>query len=350
MLAPMRNDAPDGTPDLPRRKRRHVDVCLGEEVEYAGRTTGLELLDLPYRALPEVDRDAVDLRTRLLGRELAAPLLIGAMTGGSELSGTINRNLAVAAQRLGVGLMLGSQRVMLEHPEERASFEVRPFAPDALVVGNLGVAQLRRGYGAAELVRAVEEVGADAIALHANPLQEAMQEGGDTDFAGLVGRLAEVVPRVPYPVLLKEVGHGLSGAVARAVAGVPFAALDVAGAGGTSWARVEQLVRYGRLVRPDLAEWGLPTAEALRQVRAARPDATVIASGGIRTGLDVAKALALGAGACALALPLLRPATESPEAVVAVLERVIEELRTALFVAGAADLAALARLEPIARP
>nr|WP_221276934.1 type 2 isopentenyl-diphosphate Delta-isomerase [Deinobacterium chartae] len=320
------------------RKLKHIDACLSDEVRYQTVTTGLEALKWPYRALPEQNLEEVSLRTEFLGRPLAAPVVIGAMTGGAERAARINRNLAEAAQRLGLGMMLGSQRVMLERPEAAASFRVREVAPDILLIGNLGAAQLLRGYGEREIVRAIETVGADALAIHTNPLQEALQPGGDTRFRGIVARLEAVVPRVPYPLLLKEVGHGLSGAVARAVERVPFAALDVAGAGGTSWARVEDLVAHGRVTRPDLAEIGIPTAQALREVRAARPDLPLVASGGITSGLEAAKCLGLGAQVVAVARPLLKPALESADAVVAVLERLIHELRVALFVAGLPDV------------
>ena len=328
-----------------RRKLRHVEVCLDYPVAFQTRSTGFERYDLPYRALPETDLATIDTGTTFLGVPLSAPLLIGAMTGGAELSGTINRNLAIAAQRLGVGLMLGSQRVMLEHPEALASFEVRGLAPDVLLLGNLGVAQLKRGYGAAELERAVTSVGADGLALHTNPLQEALQVGGDTDFSALLARLEQIVPQLPFPVVLKEVGHGLSAAVARSVRGCGFAAIDVAGAGGTSWARVEEFVAYGVIRHPELAEWGLPTAEALLEVRAELPEMPLIASGGVRSGLDIAKTLALGGQVCAVAHPLLAPATHSPEAVVTVLERLLFELRVAMHGCGAHDLDALRGLD-----
>lgn len=319
------------------RKLKHIQVCLEYPVQYATKTTGFEDLNWPYNALPEVRLEDVDLSASFLGKRLNAPLLIGAMTGGAELGATINRNLALAADALGVGLMLGSQRVMLENEMMRASFMVRTFAPDALLIGNLGVAQFKKGYDASHARRAVELIGADAIAFHTNPLQEALQIGGDTDFAGLIGTLERIVPEVGYPVILKEVGHGLSGSVAKAVENVGFAALDVAGAGGTSWAKVEDYSHNGALLHPDLDEIGIPTAQALEQCRKAS-DLRLIASGGIRTGLEVAKALSLGASVCAIAYPLLEPATRSPEAVIAVLERVIWELRVALFVAGHANL------------
>ncbi len=331
---------------ITERKGLHLDVCLSGAAAFERRTTGFERYDLPYLALPELDLGAIDTSTTFLGKSLAAPILIGAMTGGSSHAGLINRHLAEAAQRLGLGLMLGSQRVMLERPETRSSFAVRALAPDALLIGNLGVAQLLRGYGVAELEAAREAVGADAMALHTNPLQEALQQGGDEGFAGVVERLGEVVPGCSGPVILKEVGHGLSGAVARSVAAVGLAALDVAGAGGTSWAKVEDLVRYGEVRHPDLVEWGIPTATALVEVRAALPAMPLVASGGIRSGLDAAKALALGAQVVAIAQPLLANALESAEAVVAALERYMRELRIAMFVCGAADLRALAEVTP----
>jgi len=324
-------------PDLPQRKLRHIDACLTGDVEYRTRTTGFELVAWPYRALPEVNLEDVNLSVEFLGKRLRAPILIGAMTGGAEKARDINRNLAVAAQALGVGMMLGSQRVMLENTEAAVSFQVRDVAPDVLLIGNLGAAQFLRGYGAAHAERAVRLVNADALAIHVNPLQEAFQSDGDTNWRGVTRRLAEVVPHLPFPVMLKEVGHGLGGAVARSVQHVGFAAIDVAGAGGTSWARVEDIVRNGRVTRPDLAEVGIPTVQALREVRAALPRTPLVASGGVRTGLDVAKSLLLGARVAAIARPLLAPALEGPEAVIAHLQRVMQDLRVALFTAGFAS-------------
>lgn len=334
----------------PVRKRRHLEACLEAPVEYRTRTTGFETVDLPYRALPETDLDAIDTRSAFLGRALAAPLLIGAMTGGARMSATLNRNLAIAAQRVGVGMMLGSQRVMLEDPATVTTFAVRELAPDVPLVGNLGVAQLNHGYGAAEITRAIEAVDADGLALHVNPLQEAVQEGGDGDFRALTARLTRLPAEVGRPLLLKEVGHGLDAGTVAALADAGYAAFDVAGAGGTSWARVEAWVRWGEVRSEDLAEWGIPTLTALREARRVAPSAALIASGGVRSGLDVAKALASGASWCALALPLLRPATESADAVERVLRRVIWELRVAMHGAGAHDLAALRRIEPRPRP
>ncbi len=324
--------------DIQARKLRHIEACLRADSQYQTVTAGFERVPWPYRALPEVNLEEVDLSTSFLGRRLSAPVLIGAMTGGAERAAIINRNLAVAAQRLGIGMMLGSQRVMLERPEAAASFQVREVAPDVLLIGNLGGAQLLKGYGAAEVTRAIETVGADALAIHVNPLQEALQTGGDTRWAGLTARLAEVVAATPHPLLLKEVGHGLGGVVARQVAGVGFTALDVAGAGGTSWARVEQLVHHGAVRDPDLTELGIPTVNALREVRAALPGMPLVASGGVRSGLDAAKAIALGAQVVAVARPLLAPALDGPDAVEAWLRDFIHALRVALFVGGFAGV------------
>lgn len=267
------------------RKRRHIDVCRYEDVDFASVTTGLERYRLSYNALTQTSLDDIDLSAEFLGARLRAPVLVGAMTGGAELSRTINRNLATAAQRLGIGMMLGSQRVMLDSVRgERAaaSFTVRDVAPDVLLIGNIGLSQFTKD-AVPDIVQALDRVEANILAVHANPLQEAVQHDGDTDFAGSIDRLHDVTAMLDYPVLLKEVGHGIG---AHAVAELlgrtgepPVAAIDVAGAGGTSWSRVEQLVRYGELRYPDLAEWGIPTAQALLEVRAALPAIPLVASG-----------------------------------------------------------------------
>jgi isopentenyl-diphosphate delta-isomerase len=324
------------------RKRRHIDVCLTEAVEFETVTTGLERYRLPYNALTQTDLGSVDLSTTFLGSRLRAPVLVGSMTGGAELSGTINRNLAVAAQQLGVGMMLGSQRIMLDNESATHSFRVRDVAPDVLLIGNIGLAQLNEVM-LPDLVKALDRVGANALAVHTNPLQEAMQHEGDTDFSGSISRLRDIAGSIGYPVILKEVGHGIGAAAAAELVDCPIAAVDVAGAGGTSWARVEQFVRYGEIRYPALAEWGIPTAEAVLQVRDTLPDVPIVASGGIRTGMDAAKVLAMGAEAVAVARPLLAPAIESPAAVADWLQRFIDELLICLHGCGAGNLAALRR-------
>lgn len=329
------------------RKRRHIDVCLGEQVGYNGVTTGLERYRLPYNALTQTSLSDIDLSTEFFGANLRFPVLVGAMTGGAELSGTINRNLAAAAQQLGVGMMLGSQRIMLDSAlGERAadSFAVRDVAPDVLLFGNIGLSQLTK-LAVPDIAKALDRVGADALAVHTNPLQEAMQHNGDTDFSGSLNRLREAAEAIDYPLLLKEVGHGIGGAAAAELVGaegeLPVAGIDVAGAGGTSWSRVEQLVRYGELRYPDLADWGIPTARAVVEVREVLPEIPLVASGGIRTGMDAAKAIALGADVVAVARPLLPAAIESADAVVDWLQPFIDELRVCLHGCGAANLSDL---------
>ncbi|MGK2879640.1 MAG: type 2 isopentenyl-diphosphate Delta-isomerase [Mycobacterium sp.] len=342
----MTTEPQPGSGDAATRKRRHIDVCLNDAVGYTTVTTGFEHYRLPYNALTQTSLDTVDIGCEVLGARLRAPVLIGAMTGGAELSRTINRNLASAAQQLGIGMMLGSQRVMMTDALGAAaapSFTVRDVAPDVLLVGNIGMGQLSRA-AVPELRRVLETVGADALAVHTNPLQEAVQIGGDTDFTDSVPRLREVADALGHPIVLKEVGHGIGAAAVAALlldGDCPVAAIDVAGAGGTSWARVEQIVRYGEVRQPALAEWGIPTAHALIEVRRAAPQLPIVASGGIRTGMDAAVALALGAQAVAVARPLLAPAIESTQAVVDWLQQFIDELRVCLHGAGAADLAAL---------
>ncbi len=333
--------------EMATRKRRHIDVCLDGDVGYHGLTTGLERYALPYNALTQTNLADIDLRTEFLGARLRAPILIGAMTGGAKLSGTINRNLATAAQRLGIGMMLGSQRVMLDSAlgeQAASSFTVRDMAPDVLLLGNIGLSQFTKD-AVPDIVRALDRVGANALAVHTNPLQEAIQRDGDTDFAGSLDRLHDVAGMLGYPVLLKEVGHGIGGAaigqLLRSSGELPVAAIDVAGAGGTSWSRVEQLVRYGEVRYPDLADWGIPTAQAIGEVRAALPEIPLVASGGIRTGMDAAKALALGADVVAVARPLLPAAIESAAAATAWLQRFIDEFRICLHGCGAAEVKAL---------
>lgn len=337
--------------ELAVRKMRHIDACLHGPVEFVGVKTGFEWFDLPYNALTQTSLAAIDTGTSFLGAPLKAPVLIGAMTGGADLARTINRNLAAAAQELGIGMMLGSQRIMLDDPDDPAagnaaatSFEVRDLAPDVLLIGNIGMAQI-----GAELVprlsRALARVGANAVAVHLNPLQEAVQENGDTDFTGSLERLARFAAELDYPVLVKEVGHGIGAAAAERLRGMPIAAVDVAGAGGTSWARVEQVVRYGEVRYPAVADWGIPTAQALMEVRRTLPGMPLVASGGVRSGMDAAKALALGADVVAMARPLLAPAIESSAAVVDTLSAFIEEMRVCMHGCDAADLAALRRVE-----
>lgn len=327
-----------------RRKDEHLRICLEEDVSSSGITTGFEHYRLVHCALPELNLADVDLRTQFLGKTLQAPVLISPMTGGTARARRINRNLARAAQALGIAMGVGSQRAALEDPHQIATYQVRDVAPDILLFANLGAVQLNYGYGLDECRRAVEMIGADALMLHLNPLQEALQPDGNTNFAGLLDKIAAICHGLEVPVVVKEVGWGISAAVAKQLAEVGVAAIDVAGAGGTSWSAVESYRSEDSLqlrVTEQFSHWGIPTAEAIQQVRQALPDLPLIASGGIRTGPEAAVALALGADLVGLAYPLLNLATTSTQAVQFRLEVLITSLRIALFAAGCRDVAAL---------
>lgn len=333
---------------LTGRKDEHLRINLEENVGGRGITAGFERYRLVHQALPEIDLASVDTSVTLLGKTLAAPIVLSCMTGGTPAGGEINRCLAAAAQELGLGLGLGSMRVALtsDDPAVHASFRVRDAAPDVLLLANLGAVQLARGFGPAECQRVVEMAGADALVLHLNPLQEAVQVGGDTTFSGLASRIAAVCHALPVPVIAKEVGWGISAETARLLRDAGVAAIDVAGAGGTSWSEVEKHrapdARLRRLAGA-FAGWGIPTAESLRLCHTAAPDMPLIASGGVRSGIDIATALALGATAAGIAGPVLRAAARSEDALLNELGALLDELRVALFCTGSITVEALRR-------
>ncbi|MFP3895306.1 MAG: type 2 isopentenyl-diphosphate Delta-isomerase [Anaerolineales bacterium] len=326
-----------------KRKDEHLEICLNEDVTSA-LTTGLERYHLVHNALPDIALDDINTESRFLGHTLRAPLLISAMTGGTDLAQKINRRLATAAQQLGLAMGLGSQRVSIENADLTETYKVRDYAPDILLLANLGAVQLNYGYGVQECRRAVESVRADALALHLNPLQEALQSEGNTDFRGLLEKIAHVCETLEYPVLIKEVGWGLSAETATLLQEAGATALDVSGAGGTSWSRVEQH-RSRSTIQSQVAgafdAWGLPTAESLIQVRKACPHLPLIVSGGITDGVQMALCLALGADLVGIGRPLLSPATQSTGTVVEFLTVIIHQLRTAMFATGALTLAHL---------
>ncbi len=331
------------------RKSDHIRICVEEDVE-SGLSTGLEDYRFVYDALPELDLEAVDTSCELLGRRLAAPLLVGAITGGTDEAGLVNRNLAEAAERLGIGLCLGSQRAMLEDQGRARTYDVRASFPGIpLLLGNLGAVQLNYGVDAARIRRGLELVPVDGLVFHLNPLQEAIQPEGDTNFAGLREKLAAVLPELPVPCLVKEVGAGISAKTAEKLASLPLAGVEAAGVGGTSWAKVEAYRAVGDPVRlragQVLAGFGVPTAEAIRVCRAAFGDRVVIGSGGIRNGLDMAKAIALGADVAAMARPLVQAAVRSAEAVAEYLEATIFELKVVMFCIGAATVEELKKAQ-----
>jgi isopentenyl-diphosphate Delta-isomerase len=326
------------------RKADHLRVCLEENVQFQQTTHGLELYRFHHCCLPELDRNEIDLTTSFLGKTLAAPLLISSMTGGTELAWLINSRLAKAAQRYQLAMGVGSQRVAIENPQVTSTFSVRSIAPDILLFANLGAVQLNYDYGLIECLRVVESLEADALILHLNPLQESIQTKGDTNFRGLLAKIEKLCQQLPVPVIAKEVGNGISAAMARKLINVGVAAIDVAGAGGTSWAKVESQRAKDpqqRRLGATFADWGLPTAECVTTIRAIAPDLPLIASGGLRNGLDIAKAIALGADIAGLALPLLQAAAESEAALDELVNALIAEIRTVLFCTGSATLAEL---------
>lgn len=326
--------------DTAARKADHIRINLEEDVRSA-LTTGLERFHLVHCALPELNLRDVDTSVEWFGKRLSAPLLISSMTGGTGAAGPINRNLALAAQAAGVAMGVGSQRAALEDPALAETFKLRDVAPDIVLLANIGAVQLNYGYGVDACRRAVDMIAADALILHLNAIQEAVQPEGDINFAGLLGRIEQVARALPVPVIAKEVGWGISGEVARRLADVGVAAIDVAGAGGTSWSQVEMhraKSERQRAVAAAFVGWGIPTAESLRQVRAAAPELRLIASGGLKDGVDVAKCVALGASLCGLAGPLLRAADQGVEAVIERLGELTDTVRVALFATGCASI------------
>lgn len=327
--------------DIKKRKESHLDIVLSREVEAKKETTWLEYVYLVHRALPEIDLGDVDTTTTFLGKRLNAPILIDCMTGGLEKGAEINMSLARISKRLGVGMGVGSQRAALENPDLRRTFEVvREEAPEIFVMANIGGAQLSKGLRPDDVIKCIEMVRADAIAIHLNPLQEAVQAEGEPYYKGVLRKIEEIVGSVGVPVIVKEVGCGLSREVVALLDSVGVSAFNVAGVGGTSWPGVESL-RSTELNKLDKGEigklfwdWGIPTAAAILEARSVT-DKPIIASGGIRTGLDIAKSIALGADLAALALPVIRKLLkEGEEAAYSYLSRVVEELKLAMFLTG----------------
>lgn len=320
-------------------KQKHIDICLNERVESRSITSGFERYHLVHQALPEIDLEDVDLRCDFLGHALDYPLIISAITGGTPLAQRINQNLATVAQSRNIAMMVGSERALLRDPSSLDTYAVRDCAPDILLLANLGAHDLISELSVDDCRRAVAALGANGLALYLNPLQQCFKPGCQPRFRGLSSRIEQLASELGYPVIVKEVGHGISGQVARKLREAGVAAVDIAGAGGTSWSIVEHTLNGTTALSTEAFDsWGIPTAEAVRDVRKAAPDLPIIASGGIRNGVEIAKAIALGANLAGMALPLLRPAVQSADAVDEILARLINELRAAMFCVGAANL------------
>lgn len=337
-----------------RRKQNHLEICLTQPVEIG--LTGFENYYFIHQALPEIDFAKIDTSVKFLGKKLRAPILISPMTGGISEGGKINKNLALAAQKIGVAMAVGSQRIAIENPKLARTFQVRKWAPDILCFANLGAVQLNYGFGTEECQKAVEMIEADGLIFHLNPLQEAIQPEGDTNFAGLLRKIEQVCKALSVPVIVKEVGCGISEEVARKLFNAGVKIIDTAGWGGTNWAIIEgerREVRSGSGSRKwevgrIFSQWGMPTAESIIQCRKVK-GLKAIGSGGIRNGIEIAKAIALGADLTGLALPFLEPATQSAKAVEKKLLRLIKELKIAMFCVGVKNIRELKKVQLVRR-
>ena len=336
------------TPSTESRKVDHIRINLDQDVQFPRVSTGLEKYRFVHQAIPELSLADIDTAVCVFGKTLLSPILISSMTGGTELARRINQNLAIAAQQHGVAMGLGSQRAALENEDVAHSYDIRGAAPNILLFANLGAVQLNYGYGIDQCRRAVDMVGADALILHFNVLQEAVQAEGDIDFSGLLHKVEQVCSQLPVPVIAKEVGWGFSEQNVRDLANAGISAIDVAGAGGTSWSEVEfhraPSAFHARVAR-SFADWGIPTAEALINARDAAVGIPVFASGGLRDGIDIAKCIALGADLAGFASPFLRAADESPDAVDLLLQELNAQLRIAMLCTASQNIAGLRRAE-----
>jgi isopentenyl-diphosphate delta-isomerase len=332
------------------RKADHIEICLKEDVQARQATTGFEDVHLVHKALPEIERKKVDLSTTAFGYKFSAPIFVGAMTGGTTEATKINAAIAEAVEELNLGMGVGSQRIAIDNPKLEHSFSVvREKAPTAFIVANIGGPQLVSKYGVKEAKKAVEMVSANALAIHLNPLQEAVQPEGDTNYANLLQNICKVAQELEVPVIVKETGAGIAAEDAAMLEAAGVAGIDVAGVGGTSWAAVEY---YRAKARQDVFsqrlgetfwDWGIPTVASLVEtVRSV--NLPVIASGGIRDGIDAAKALALGANLASATFPFLEPATKGSEDVKKALRYLVGEVRNAMFLVGANSIQKLQKV------
>ncbi len=329
-----------------RRKGDHIDVVSSGRGTQSTISTGFDDVRFEHVALPEIDFDCIDTKTEFLGITIHAPLLVSAMTGGVNEAETINTHIAEACHTLGIPMSVGSQRIALTGGSQKGfSQKLRNIMGNLPILANLGAVQLNYGLGIDEARRAVEMIEADALILHLNPLQEVIQQGGDRNFSNLLAQIEKLVAASPVPVGAKEVGAGLSASIGQKLLDVGVSVIDVAGVGGTSWSRVEAERGDARLqnLAAPFHDWGIPTARALVEMNKIMPEGkALIASGGVRHGLDVARAIRLGATLAGQAAGALEPARESPEALISHFDDVITQLKIAMFCTGSVDLPALA--------
>jgi isopentenyl-diphosphate delta-isomerase len=325
---------------IKERKADHISVCLKENVQACKATTGFEDVSLLHRALPELDRQKIDISTKVFGYNFSVPIFVGAMTGGTAKATKINIAIAEAVEQLGLGMGVGSQRIAIDNPKVEYSFSlVRDKAPTAFIIANIGGPQLVSKYGVKEAKKAVDMVKANVLAIHLNSLQEAVQPEGDTNYSNLISKIGELTQELDVPVIVKETGAGIAAEDAILLEEAGVAGIDIAGVGGTSWSAVEY---YRAKASQDISsqklglafwDWGIPTAVSLVET-VKSVHLPVIASGGIRSGIDIVKALALGASLTSSTYPFLNPATNSSEDVKKVLQYLVQEVRTAMFLIG----------------
>ena len=339
-------------PTTESRKVDHIKINLERDVQFPNVTTGLERYAFMHQALPELNLSEIDSTVSLFGKTLSAPILISSMTGGTDMAQRINMNLAEAAQAHGIAMGLGSQRAAIEDANLVYSYDVRKVAPDILLFANVGAVQFNYGYTWEHCQRAVDMVQADALILHFNVLQEAVQPEGDINFAGLLKKIEDVCKHVSVPVIAKEVGWGFSEKNARDLANAGVSAIDVVGAGGTSWSEVEYhrapTAFHARVAR-SFADWGIPTADAIQYAVNGAPNLPIIASGGLRDGVDIAKCVALGATMGGIASTFLKAANESVEAVDQLIRELTAQIRIAMLCSGASTIAELQKTPLIKR-
>ncbi len=321
-------------PETENRKSDHIKIVLNRDVQHKN-SAGFDDVTLIHNALPEIDFDDVDTEIEFLGKKMTAPIMVSGMTGGTPEAEKINKNLARAAGAVGIGMGVGSQRAMIENGKLLSTYSVRDVAPGILLIGNIGAAQFAKGYGIGECKKAVEMIKADALAIHLNAAQELVQPEGDTNWEGVLESIRDVVKQLGYPVIIKETGAGISGDVAKQLEACGVNAIDVSGAGGTSWTAVESF--RNSPVGGTFNNWGIPTAVAVKWCKKS-VKVPILASGGVYNGLDAAKAIALGASACTIARPFLRAAVTSYEKTKKAMERVVRELKIAMFLTGAKNL------------
>ncbi len=329
------------------RKAEHISICSDEKAQARNVTTGFEDIQFVHQALPEVDKAKIDVSTTVFGHRFSAPLIVGAMTGGTAEATRINAAIAEAAETLHLGMGVGSQRAAIENSKLAETFTVaRKKAPTAFLIANIGGIQLVHGYGVKEVKQAIEMIDADAIAVHLNALHEAVQPEGQTAFKGVLAKIGEIAGEIDTPVIVKETGAGIAAEEAKKLEDAGVKAIDVGGVGGTSFAAVEHYRAETSSVQHFLGDifwdWGIPTVASLAEITQT-VKLPVIASGGVRSGLDIAKSLALNACLASVSQPALKTAVKGAKATEQLLSRFIEELRNAMFLVGAKKVQELAK-------